>query len=45
MAVSNALAYAKKRYRAHLRQAVVETVHNDDELRAELAWLFEEEPG
>lgn len=40
--VSNHLSYAKKRYRAHLRLAVLETVQNDDDLRAELAWLFEE---
>ncbi len=43
--VSNALAYAKKRFRAHLRTVVVDTVQNDDELRAELAWLFEETTG
>ena len=43
--VSNALTYAKKRFRAHLRTVVVETVHNDDDLRAELAWLFEETTG
>ena len=40
--VSNHLSYAKKRYRAHLRLAVLETVQNDADLRAELAWLFEE---
>lgn len=40
--VSNALAFAKRRYRAHLRTAVLETVQADDDLRAELAWLFEE---
>ena len=40
--VSNHLSYAKKRFRAHLRSAVLETVQNDDDLRAELAWLFEE---
>ncbi len=39
--VSNQLSYAKKRYRAHLRAAVLETVQGDDELRAEMAWLFE----
>ena len=43
--VSNQLQLAKKRYRAHLRSAVLETVQGDDDLRAELAWLFEKEPG
>ncbi len=42
--VSNALAHAKRRYRAHLRNAVADTVRGDDDLRAELAWLFEETP-
>jgi len=41
--VSNYLAFAKKRFRAHLRSAVLETVRDDDDLRAELAWLFDEE--
>ncbi len=40
--VGNHLALAKERYRAQLRRAVLETVHGDDDLRAELAWLFEE---
>ena len=40
--VSNRLAYAKRRYRQQLRRAVQETVEDDDDLRAELAWLFEE---
>ncbi len=40
--VSNHLARAKQRYRAHLRSAVLETVGGDEDLRAELAWLFEE---
>ncbi len=40
--VSNYLIYVKKRYRAHLQSAVLETVQSNDELRAELAWLFEE---
>lgn len=39
--VSNRLAYAKKRFRAHLRSAVLETVQDDEALRAELAWLLE----
>ncbi len=39
--VSNHLMHAKRRYRAHLRAAVHETVQCDDDLRAELAWLFE----
>jgi hypothetical protein len=43
--VSNHLALAKNRYRAHLRSAVLETVGGDEELRAELAWLLEKEPG
>lgn len=38
--VSNHLTQAKKRYRAHLRDAVLETVGGDDDLRAELDWLF-----
>jgi len=38
--VSNALAAAKKRFRAHLRACVLETVGGDEDLRAELAWLF-----
>lgn len=42
--VSNALAFAKKRYRAHLKNAVADTVDGDDDLRAELSWLFEEPP-
>lgn len=40
--VSNWLQLAKKRYRARLRAAVLETVQGDDELRAELAWLLAE---
>ena len=40
--ISNALANAKRRYRAHLRDAVRGTVRNDEDLRAELSWLFEE---
>ena len=43
--VSNHLAFAKKRYRAHLRAAVLETVQSDEDLRAELSWLFEDAPG
>ena len=43
--VSNALAYAKRRYRAQLRAAVQETVQSDGDLRAELAWLFDEGGG
>jgi RNA polymerase sigma-70 factor (ECF subfamily) len=39
--VSNHLSLAKNRYRAHLRTAVLETVRSDEELRAELAWLFD----
>ncbi|MCP3919736.1 MAG: sigma-70 family RNA polymerase sigma factor [bacterium] len=39
--VSNWLAVTKKRYRAHLRAAVLETVRGDADLRVELAWLFE----
>ncbi len=38
--VSNHLARAKQRYRAHLRAAVLETVGGDEDLRAELAWLL-----
>jgi len=41
VSVSNHLTLAKNRYRAHLRTAVLETVGSDEELRAELAWLFE----
>lgn len=40
--VSNHLMLAKRRYRALLRSAVLETVGSDEELRAELAWLFAE---
>ena len=40
--VSNHLTQAKRRYRAHLRAAVLETVQGDADLRAELSWLFEE---
>ena len=40
--VSNRLAYAKRRYRQQLRIAVLETVRDDEDLRAEMAWLFEE---
>lgn len=39
--VSNRLAYAKKRYRACLRAAVIETVGTAEDLESELAWLFE----
>lgn len=38
--VSNALSWVKRRYRAHLRAAVLDTVGNDAELLAELDWLF-----
>jgi len=41
--VSNHLSLAKRRYRAHLRAAVLETVGSDEDLRAELAWLFARE--
>lgn len=40
--VSNHLMHAKRRYRALLRSTVLETVGSDEELRAELAWLFAE---
>ena len=43
--VSNHLVLARKRYRALLRAAVLETVHADEDLRAELRWLFEENAG
>ena len=39
--VSNHLMHAKRRFRAHLRQLVLETVRHDDDLPAELEWLFE----
>lgn len=39
--VMNRLAFAKERFRAHLRAAVAATVGADDELRAELAWLLD----
>lgn len=42
-AVSHALERGRRRYRALLRAAVHETVGDDDELRAELAWLLEGE--
>jgi len=42
--VSNALTHARKRFRAHVRNAVQETVRDDDALRAELRWLLEEGP-
>lgn len=38
--VSNRLADAKRRFRACLRAAVMDTVQRDDDLRAELAWLL-----
>jgi len=38
--VSNWLDHAKRRYRALLRDLVAETVGDQDELDAELAWLF-----
>lgn len=40
--VSNELTAAKKRYRAYLRQAVLETVQDAQELRAEFQWLLDE---
>jgi RNA polymerase sigma-70 factor (ECF subfamily) len=39
--VSNQLQHAKARFRAHVRSAVLETVGGDEDLRAELAWLFQ----
>jgi len=41
--VSNYLALAKKRYRWHLRNAVMETVHDSEGLALELRWLLGEE--
>jgi hypothetical protein len=38
--VSNWLDHAKRRYREILRALVVETVRDEDELQAELRWLF-----
>jgi RNA polymerase sigma-70 factor (ECF subfamily) len=38
--VSNYLAHAKRLYRAHLRALLIETVQGDEDLRAELDWLF-----
>ncbi len=38
--VSNALQYCKRRYRALLRAAVLDTVTDEESLRAELRWLF-----
>ena len=38
--VSNYLSRAKKRYRAHLKALVLETVHHPDDLEEELHWLF-----
>lgn len=40
--VSNLLSRARKRWRAHLRVAVLDTVGSDEDLRAELAWLLED---
>lgn len=42
--VSNSLMYAKKRYRAQLQAVVLDSVHRDEDLRAELNWLFREGP-
>lgn len=39
--VSNHLARAKAAFREELRALVLETVGNDEDLRAELAWLIE----
>lgn len=39
--VSNALARTKRRFRDELRRGVLETVGADEDLRAELGWLFE----
>ena len=38
--VSNYLMYTKKRYKVHLRAAVMETVRSPDDLEQELEWLF-----
>ncbi len=38
--VGNRLQAAKARYRETLRRLVAETVHGDEDLHAELAWLF-----
>ena len=38
--VSNYLRVAKQRYRTRLRQMVMDTVFNREDLDAELAWLF-----
>jgi len=38
--VSNWLDHGKRRYRALLRSLVAETVGNEEELQAELRWLF-----
>ena len=38
--VSNYLTFAKRRYRAHLRAAVRETVTDSEALHEELGWLF-----
>jgi DNA-directed RNA polymerase specialized sigma24 family protein len=38
--VANWLDHAKRRYRAILRQAVSDTVGNEEELQTELRWLF-----
>ena len=43
--VSNHLQRAKERFRGALRRVVIETVGDDDELRAELAWVFEPRGG
>lgn len=43
IAVHNWLAKAKKLYRRQLRQEVLETVSNPEELEQELTWLFGEE--
>lgn len=38
--VANWLDHGKRRYRAILRERVVDTVSNEDELQEELRWLF-----
>ena len=38
--VSNYLMFAKRRYRIHLRRAVMETVSTPEDLAEELDWLF-----
>ena len=41
--VSNRLQYARRRFRAQVRAVVSETVGDDEQLRAELDWLFGED--